>query len=371
MNSRVHTRTNERATWRRANTAVGTYMGNVRRLGARQHHVIQSINAGQRGPAIHQKESKIYEDDTQNSDGGWPDWGRNGADGGRDELQARRNGDADDAGDDSGGKLCPKRGGNATFDVNGATHQLNVAPGAWSGFPFGEWWYLEINQQERAGLRPGQRQEAVTLTNPTLTLENLPDGVTAITAGVASDSTDGADVRADDKMTALTTFPVKNGRVDMRIKEMQWAQRFGAKQWALWFKTTGGQNFIGQFNVRLTLRGKVANGSHIKIAFVVVFGVNPPPTPVPPTPGTPGGYMCGGKTWTQVADTTVMAGQLCTVPGPGLPLTGCVPTASPTVFKMTFTKDTPGCQSSPTGQFNVTAAAESTAILPTGRLRYW
>ena len=207
-------------------------------------------------------------------------------------------------------------GGNATFDVNGATHQLNVAPGAWSGFPFGEWWYLEINQQERAGLRPGQRQEAVTLLNPTLTLENLPDSVTAITAGVASDSTDGADVRADDKMTALTTFPVKNGRVDMRIKEMQWAQRFGAKQWALWFKTTGGQNFIGQFNVRLTLRGKVANGSHIKIAFVVVFGVNPPPTPVPPTPV---GYTCGGQIWAQ--QHNVVNGERHDLPGQGLPLT--------------------------------------------------
>ena len=267
-------------------------------------------------PSQTHKKEESDEDDTQNSDGGWPDWGRDAHDAGRDELRTRRDGDADDAGDDSGGKLCPKRGGNATFDVNGATHQLNVAPGAWSGFPFGEWWYLEINQQERAGLRPGQRQEAVTLTNPTLTLENLPDGVTAITAGVASDSTDGADVRADDKMTALTTFPVKNGRVDMRIKEMQWAQRFGAKQWALWFKTTGGQNFIGQFNVRLTLRGKLANGSHVTISFVVVFGVNPSPTPVPTNP-TPVVYTCGGQTFTMAYTMNLTSNTGFNVTGPG------------------------------------------------------
>jgi len=200
--------------------------------------------------------------------------------------------------------------------VNGATHQLNVAPGAWSGFPFGEWWYLEINQQERAGLQPGQRQEAVTLTNPTLTLENLPDSVTAITAGVASDSAAGADVRADDKMTALTTFPVKNGRVELKIAASDWARRFGAKQWALWFKTTGGQNFIGQFNVRLTLRGKLANGSHVKITFVIVFGVNPPPTPVPTNP-TPVGYTCGGQTWTMAYTLNLTSNTAVNVTGPG------------------------------------------------------
>ena len=222
----------------------------------------------------------------------------------------------------AGGNYAQRGGGSTTFDVNGATHQLNVAPGAWSGFPFGEWWYLEINQQERAGLRPGQRQEAVTLLNPTLTLENLPDGVTAITAGVAPDGAAGASARADEKMTELTTFPGKNGRGEMKIAASDWMRRFGAKQWALWFKTTGGQNFIGQFNVRLTLRGKLANGQHIKIAFVVTFGVNPVPTPAPTNP-TPGGGVCNGVTYTQVADTTTMVDQTCTVAGTGQPLTGC------------------------------------------------
>jgi len=251
--------------------------------------------------------------------------------------------------------------------VNGATHQLNVAPGAWSGFPFGEWWYLEINQQERAGLQPGQRQEAVTLTNPTLTLENLPESVTAITAGVASDSAAGADVRADDKMTALTTFPVKNGRVELKIAASDWARRFGAKQWALWFKTTGGQNFIGQFNVRLTLRGKLANGSHVKITFVVVFGVNPPPTPTPPTPV---GYTCGGKTYAQVADSTTMFGQTCSLAGAGKPLTGCTPSGAN--FAINFiTQPTTYCRSFAGTSYNGTGNPGDSSSFSPGNLVYW
>ena len=213
------------------------------------------------------------------------------------------------------GNFAQRGGASTTFDLNGATHQLNVAPGIWSGFPFGEWWYLEINQQERAGLRPGQRQEAVTLDNPTLTLENLPDGVTAITAGVAPDGAAGASARADEKMTELTTFVVKNGRVDMKIETSDWMRRFGRKQWALWFKTTGGQNFIGLSNVRLTLRGKLANGSHAKITFVVTFGVNPEPTPAPAP--NPVGYTCKGKTYSMAYALNTTKNTSFNVTGPG------------------------------------------------------
>ena len=181
------------------------------------------------------------------------------------------------------GSYMQTKGGSTVFTLDGATYQLNFAVGAWTSFPFGEWWYVELNQQQGEGKAPGQKQVPVMLTNPVLSLDGVPTGVTALVVALKTSS----------GYAEQGTFPVKNGHVDVSIAQSIWEQRFGKKQLALWLKTVGGQNFTGQSAVTLTLRGKLPEGSQIKglttvtIALSIALGVNPVPTPAPVVPITP------------------------------------------------------------------------------------
>jgi hypothetical protein len=165
--------------------------------------------------------------------------------------------------------------------------QLNWYVSQWGSFPYGQWMYLEVNQQDAVGYPPGEHQVAVTLRNVVLTFNELPDDITQIIIGVKAMHDD-----TDETFYECGRFDVVNGSVRIPLAYEDLVSFFGIMQYSIWFQAVGGDNGEGTICGQIALSGNMPNGQSVTLRTQRCFGTPPAatatpvptPTPVPPPP---------------------------------------------------------------------------------------
>ena len=171
-------------------------------------------------------------------------------------------------------------------------HQLNWVVSDWGSMPYGYWMYVELNEQDAAGKRPGENQIPVTLGNVVLSFSGLPGAVSHIVIGVKA-----VQDPQDDTFTECGRAAVVNGSVSIPVDYGDLVHYFGSTHYSIWFQALGGENGQGIACGQIAVSGVMSSGQTVTLSKRICFGTNPVvppmPTPVSPTP-TPAPPALGG-----------------------------------------------------------------------------
>jgi hypothetical protein len=148
--------------------------------------------------------------------------------------------------------------------------QLNMVVNEWGALPYGNWMYLEINQQEGPGKQPGDGQIPVTLGNVGLNFSGLASDITAIVIGVKAMHNDN-----DQTFTERGRFAVVDGSVSISLDYGDLTAFFGITHYAIWFQALGGANGAGLTTAQITITGTMPGGQSVTFSKPVSFGTIP------------------------------------------------------------------------------------------------
>lgn len=160
--------------------------------------------------------------------------------------------------------------------------QINWVVSEWGSFPYGQWMYLEVNQQDAIGKQPGEHQVPITLRNVVLHFSELPNEVTQIMIGVKAVHDEN-----DQTFTERGGFAVVNGSVSIPLEYGDLVSYFGVTHYSIWFQAIGGRNGEGTLCGYIAITGMMPSGQDVNLSKRGCFGTNPAslstPTPEPTT----------------------------------------------------------------------------------------
>ncbi len=162
--------------------------------------------------------------------------------------------------------------GSIVFDGQ----QINLVISEWESFPYEEWMYVEVNQQDATGKEPGKHQIPVTLGNVVLHFSDLPDEITQIMVSVKA-----VRDKNDHTFSERGRFDVKDDSVSIPLKYEELISYFGITHYSIWFQALGGKNGKGKACGTIAISGIMPGGQSVNLNKQACFGTNPVPTSGP------------------------------------------------------------------------------------------